>query len=80
MNEVIQRILKGLDSPNWTQIHTPEQKREKFFFLTKPDEKEAFHVGDKTDIFGRYNVLTRTDNGKRVARVYEFLAADSKVK
>lgn len=61
------------------KISTPDQKREKFFFLTKPDEQEAFRFRDKTDIFGRYNVLTRTDNGKRLARVYEFLAADSKI-
>lgn len=62
------------------KMSTPEQKREKLFFLKTEDEKNAFCFHDSTDIYGRFNVLRRTDNGKRVARVYEFLAADSKVR
>ena len=62
------------------RMSTPQQKKEKFFFLTKPEEQEAFRFSDSTDIFGRYNVLTRTDMNLQVARVYEFLAADTKVK
>ncbi len=71
-------LVKG-NVQKFYRMSTPKQKREKLFFLTEPVQQEAFRFEEHTDIFGRYNVLTRTDNGNRVARVYEFLAADSKV-
>jgi hypothetical protein len=64
--------VKGKPGPYY-KISNSEAKNSLFSFL-KDDARQAFKLDSGEPIYGRQNILSLSESGKELARVYEFLA------
>ncbi len=68
------------DPKEFYKISSPSQKKQVFSFIEDDDSRKAFSLDDNDiPVYGRKNYLIRTDTGKKIASVYEFLATDVRI-